>query len=198
MQLCLGFIPYLQNPRHMEFEEFQKSVETYFKIVEKVGILSVAGGEPLIHKDVSQMMAEIMKYRERIENSIDLVTNGTLPLKDSLIDVLSQNKDMVRIIINNYGKDLSKNVDDIIAVLEQNDIFYRVQNYEEDSDWTYDGWVDFRDHSLKHKTEEARLEQVRRCVFRRGHYYGISNGILHPCNRSYYRMESGIIDKDET
>ena len=104
----------------------------------------------------------------------------------------------MRIIISNYGKNLSTKINAIEEALNQIGVTYRIQNYDSEStEWTYDGWVDFTDHSLKHDTEEKLKRQGARCIFRQGHYWVINDGELHPCSRQYWRMRKGIIPKDK-
>lgn len=196
-KLCLAFIPYFKNPVSTTYEEAKLIIENYFKIVDEVHIFSVTGGEPLMNPDFSKIMEEVIKYKSHITDSVDMVTNGTIMFPNDLLKVLAENKDIVRVIISNYGAALSTKVDMIKGQLEGLGINYKIQDYDTDKDeWTYDGWVDFSDHSLKHDTMEKLLEQCKKCIFRLGHYYVISEGELHPCSRQYYRMHEGIIEKD--
>lgn len=197
-KLCLAFIPYYDNPKDMTLEEVEKTLNNYFKLVDKVGIFSITGGEPLMHKDIKKIMEMVYLYSNQIEERIDIVTNGTIPFREELIEVLCKNKEKNRVIISNYGKTLSKQIPTIMKQLEENDITYRIQSYADEDNLLYDGWVDFSDHSLKHKTEKELVNQANRCIFRRGHYYVINDGELHPCSRSYWRMRTSVIEKDET
>lgn len=196
-KLCLAFMPYYENPVDMTLSDVEKTLKSYFDIVDYVGIFSVTGGEPLMHKDIAKIMEMVFSYRNQIEDTIDMVTNGTIPIGEDLLQVLQDNKDKARIIVSNYGKDLSKNIDKVIKALEEWGINYRVQNYAGDDNWLFDGWVDFSDHSLKHDTPEKLRQQALRCIFRRGHYYVINDGELHPCSRSYWRMRTGVIPKNK-
>lgn len=196
-KLCLAFMPYYENPKDMTLEEVNKILVNYFKLVDEVGTFSITGGEPLMHKDMANIMKMVYKYSDQIKEHIDIVTNGTIPFGDELIKTLYKNKENTRVIISDYGKFLSKNIDIVVKQLEENNITYRIQSYADEDKLLYDGWVDFTDHSLKHKTEQEVLKQANRCIFRRGHYYVINEGELHPCSRSYWRMRINVIKKDE-
>lgn len=197
-KLCLAFIPYFENPVNTTYEEAKNILKNYFAIVDQVGTFSITGGEPLINPDFEKILIETMEYREQIQERIDMVTNGTILFGDNLLNILESNKHIVRVIISNYGENLSTKLSQIVTQLEERGICYRIQDYDiEKEHWTYDGWVDFSDHSLKHDTMEKLLEQCNRCIFRLGHYYVINDGELHPCSRQYWRMRNNIIEKDK-
>lgn len=197
-KLCLAFMPYYENPIHTTYDQACRIVDNYFKIVNEVGIFSVTGGEPLMNPDLVPIMEHILKHGGQIENSIDIVTNGTIIFQEDLLNFLKKNNTKMRVIISNYGKNLSTKINDIEKALNQIGVTYRIQNYDSEStEWTYDGWVDFTDHSLKHDTEEKLKCQGARCIFRQGHYWVINDGELHPCSRQYWRMRKGIIPKDK-
>jgi organic radical activating enzyme len=197
-KLCLAFMPYYKNPTHMPYDVVCNVIDNYFKIVDNVKIFSITGGEPLLHPNLVDILRKIIEYSDKIEDKIDIVTNGTIMFSNELIEFLEKNKNKMRVILSDYGCKLSKKIENISRELTKANIPYRIQNYSSDSDiWTYNGWVDFTDHSLKHRTENELIEQGKKCIFRLGHYYVINDGELHPCSRQYWRMHENIIPKDD-
>ncbi|MBU5676669.1 radical SAM protein [Alkaliphilus sp. MSJ-5] len=192
---CLAFIPYIKNPKHMILEDVEKVLKGYFSIVDSVGIFSITGGEPLMHKELLEILKNVLKYSTQIRDTIDIVTNGTLKMKTELLDFLQVNARKFRVIISDYGP-LSPNVDILVKDLSDRNIEHRVAKYYGE-DLTYDGWVDFSDHSQKHFTKSEIETQAKRCIFRQGRYYVITDGELHPCSRSAWRMRSEIISSYE-
>lgn len=195
-KLCLAFAPYYKNPCDASVEEVERALKRYFELVDEVGIFSLAGGEPLMHKNLSQIFSLVLQYQTQIKDHIDIVTNGTLLFSPETLQILMSNP-KIRVIISDYGKDLSRKVEDLKKQLEDAHVFYRIQNYAGDDNWLYNGWVDFRDHSIKHFNEEEIKAQAKSCIFRQGHYYVINEGELHPCSRQYWRMREGIMPKDK-
>lgn len=196
-KLCLAFMPYYKNPVHTSLAQAERIIDNYFCLVGRVNIFSITGGEPLMNPELVPILKKTLEYRNQIESSLDMVTNGTIMFKEELLELLQANKDFMRVIISDYGKGLSVRIDDIEAELKKRGINYRIQHYDTRSDsWTYDGWVDFSDHSLKHNTEEKLIAQGKRCIFRLGHYWVINDGELHPCSRQYWRMREGILERD--
>lgn len=197
-KLCLAFMPYYENPLNTSFEEASIIIDNYFKVIDEVKIFSVTGGEPLINPDLVRIMEKVLSYKNNISDTIDIVTNGTIMFKEDLLQLLESNNEKMRVIISDYGNGLSSKIGEIENALTERNIVYRIQNYASNSDeWTYNGWVDFSDHSLKHDTEEKLIAQGKRCIFKQGHYYVINDGELHPCSRQYWRMRQGIMPKDE-
>lgn len=197
-KMCLAFIPYFENPINTSLEDAKVILDNYFRIIDYVEIFSVTGGEPLINPDLTEIMRYVFTYKSQIRKHIDIVTNGTILFKKDILELFSDNKDLVRVIISNYGKDLSPRVNEIEQQLRDIGIEYRIQNYDiAAEEWTYSGWVDFSDHSIKHKTLEEVKQQGKRCIFKLGHYYVINDGELHPCSRQYWRMRQGIMEKNQ-
>ena len=82
---CLNYTPYIKNPKHFSFEELKKSIDTYFNHVDRVGLLQVSGGEPLLYPRLKELLAYIAdNYREKIY-VLNLVTNGTIVPDDDFI-----------------------------------------------------------------------------------------------------------------
>ena len=142
-------------------------------------------------------MEYAFSYRDKIKSTLDIVTNATIPFPNDLIKVLGKNKDKSRVIISYYGESLSKKKDFIVKQLEENHINYRVQDYAANKNWTYGGWVDFGDDTLKYNDTEELKKHADSCIFRQGKYYVINFGELHPCNRQFWRMYKNIIKKDD-
>ena len=185
-KLCLAYSPYYREYHTMNKEEMEKILENYFAIVDEVEKLSITGGEPLLNPQLKDLINIIMSYADRIGKEIILITNGTLALSEDILEVLDKS-DKVKVIVNHYG--------DISPYAEEN--YYKLCEkgirsilYTEDNRY---GWIDCRDHSLKHKTNQAVEKQARSCAFFLGKKYVINRGILYTCTRGGYRIQNQII-----
>lgn len=196
-KLCLAYIPYYTNPQNLDFETARKVLKSYFEVVDSVGTFSLTGGEPFVNKELPQILEETFKYQNQVLNTIDIVTNGTLPISKELLTVLINHKDKVRVIISNYGP-LSRKINEVKEALETNGINVRIEEYYDEETMKYGGWLDYRNHDLKHFTKEEIEKQASECIFRQGRYYDLNFTELHPCSRSFWRMINGIIKKDKT
>jgi organic radical activating enzyme len=193
--LCLAFIPYYDIKYNLDSNSAKTILRNYFSIVDTVESFTLTGGEPLINKELNRILTEVFKYDNQITEKICIVTNGTIKPKQELLDVLASN-DKTFVVLSNYGSRLSKNLVAVVNLLEKNNIAYRVEDYNDDI--KYGGWIDYRDHSLKHKTEIDVQKQAQNCLFFQGEYFDINFGELHPCSRSFWRMHKSIIKRDKS
>ena len=194
-KLCLVYAPYYKDPKDYPLSEVERSIDTYFKLIDTCGTFNIQGGEPLIHPDLPAIVRKVAQYRGRIDKIL-LTTNGTLLPSPALIKVLSEFKESIQVNISDYGPELSKKVPQLITVLEQNLIPNHVINYN-GSHIHFGGWLDFTDHTLKHQTEEALIENASKCGYRNGGNLAIRNGEIFFCYRVARRIELGIIEKNE-
>ncbi len=191
---CLAFIPYYKNPSHLDLDTAKKTLDVYFKVVDKVTHFTVTGGEPLLNKDIVSIMQEVYQYKNQVGDSIDFVTNGTILITDELLNLFEENKEKTKVVVSNYGEKLSTKIGEIEEELKRRGIEYRLSKFFGD-DLYYDGWIDFSDHSLKWKTDEEREKNAAGCLHATGRYYVILGGELHRCSRCSWRTQNKIIPK---
>ena len=125
----------------------------------------------MLNKDVYKILTEVYKYSGQIRKSVDFVTNGTLEIPLELLELFEKNKNKTKVVISNYGENLSKKADIIQHELEKREIPFRVSKFYGDNLY-YDGWIDFSDHSLKWDTKERKAgpdgqTKIGRAVFGR-------------------------------
>ena len=186
---CLAFIPYYN-------EEAKKILDVYFRVVDSVEHFTVTGGEPLLNAELKNILGEVFRYLDQITGSVDLVTNGTMEIPEGVLDLFEENKDKSKIVLSNYGEDLSIKIRNIETELKLRNINYRISKfYGGDQSLYYGGWIDFTDHSLKWTTEIERDSNAQGCVHRLGKYFVINEGELHCCSRSFWRIKNSIIPK---
>lgn len=194
-KLCLAFIPYYTERSDITTEDSQSILESYFAIVDQVNSFTVTGGEPLLHKNLAAIIKEVYRYSNQIKKRFCIVTNGTLRMKEDVLEALSSHEKSF-VVVSNYGPSISTKIDLLTDSLEKWNIQYRIDNYH-DSSQKYGGWLDYRDHSLKHLTDDAKKKQADGCFWKQGEYFEINFGELHACARSSYRMHSDIIPKNK-
>ena len=144
---CLAFIPYYENPRNVSYEETKRILDMYFQVVDSVEHFTVTGGEPLLNPDVKSILQEVFQHLDQITGSVDFVTNGTMEISDEILDLFEQNKAKTKIVLSDYGKNLSTKIQSIEKKLIQRGINYRISKFYGDSLY-YDGWIDFFVFSL--------------------------------------------------
>ena len=169
---CLAFIPYYNDKHSMSIEEAR-------------GVLNVY-----------QILNEVFLYEQQITGSVDFVTNGTIEISEEILRLFEAHRKNTKVVLSNYGVELSTKINVIEEELKRRNINYRVSKFY-GNDLYYDGWIDFSDHSKKWNTIEERDKNAQKCVHRVGKYFVINAGEIHCCSRSFWRIHEGIIPKIE-
>ena len=194
-KLCLAYIPYYEDPKDVSLIEATIVLKQYFDLVDKVDVFTVTGGEPLLNRELYEIMSLVYNYANQINKSIDFVTNGTLELPQRLLRLFAEHADKTKVIVSDYGK-LSTKINTVVKQLKENGITYRISKLHGDNMY-FDGWIDFTNHDKKIFDIEERDRHGEQCIHKAGKYYLINEGELHNCSRSYWRMREGIIPKTE-
>jgi len=194
-KLCLVYAPYYKNPQDFALEEVIKSIDTYFSLIDTCSTFNIQGGEPLLHKNLTEIINRTVAYKNQI-GKILLTTNGTLLPSSLLMETLWESRDCIQVNISDYGPNLSKKVTELVEMLEKAEIPYHVISYHGE-DAHFGGWLDFTDHTYKHHTEEELIRNAEECGYRKGGNLAIRLGELYFCTRVARRIELGIIPKNE-
>lgn len=189
-KLCLAFVPYYTKREHLSVENAKVLFKNFFETVHSVDKLSITGGEPLVNMEIEDILFELLKYEKQINKEIIFITNGTIILSETLISIFKSNKKF-KIIVNHYGSISSKAYinKEILEKNMINHIFYTEENRY--------GWIDCRDHRLKHLSIEERERQASKCVFWVGKKYVINRGKMYTCTRCAYRIQEKLIPYSE-
>lgn len=89
---CTNYIPYLprDKQRTISFSDFQIYLSNLLANADKLNALLLLGGEPLLHKELPQML-DFALQNPKIE-SVYITTNGTIYFSDSLRAVFERHK----------------------------------------------------------------------------------------------------------
>ena len=123
---CSMFIPYVSNPVVYDANII---MDDLFKVIDALGhvrVLNFYGGEPLLHPELSKMIAQL-EGNERIDR-ISIITNATILPDEQLLNVLKKDK-RVWMRISDYGV-LSTKMQELKKMLEESRIVYEVANYK--------------------------------------------------------------------
>lgn len=107
---CIGCYSY-DNTRNACLDKSKDTIEKYMYELNKVGVkrIVISGGEPLLRKDIT----EILKYaKEELEIPvIDIITNGTIHKKE-LIKSIKPYVSSIAVSIDGYSKEHPKFIRD--------------------------------------------------------------------------------------
>ena len=195
---CGARVPYLKNIKTHTVEEMMEMTGRMFKIVDHVHHIAISGGEPLLYKALPVLINKLMRYKDQFDQ-IEIITNGTIVPSEDLISAVKKCGDKFwRVLVDDYGKDLSKKVTEIVDVLEKNRIEFRINDYWSENMW-YDGWADYGTYLEYIHTPEEAAEISKKCMSKpRGFWYNIHGGIADPCGKIYPRIDAGLeVNPDE-
>jgi MoaA/NifB/PqqE/SkfB family radical SAM enzyme len=175
--------PYYGKPFHPDIEFLKKTTDRAFGIGD-YEIFEFNGGEPLLRND----LAELFEYALRYTDNADVfktVTNGSVEIRDDLIDVWREYGDKFYCIIDNYGSKLSPRAGDNFTKLKLAGIPCEIRDMYSDSKH-HGGWADFRVDEIKHTIDEAK-EIYLKCgqAQKLKHCCNIINGLLMPCHMQF-------------
>ncbi len=127
---CTNYIPYLprENQRVITYADFQTYLQNLLKNADKLNALLLLGGEPLLHKELPQMLDFALNC-EKIE-SVYITTNGTIYFSDALRAVFEKHKGNKKlwIWVSNYTANprLAKRLKsyDLVAYLREQRMNY--------------------------------------------------------------------------
>ncbi|WP_157979075.1 radical SAM protein [Helicobacter labetoulli] len=123
---CSNLMQYFLPNEHFDtsFMRLQNDMEALLSAVSSIGFVHVIGGEPLLFKELPQVMSYLAKQPQI--KGVELITNGTKSFSDELLDSLCYDK--TRVIISDYSTNpaLIKRLkhDEILHLLKERNIKY--------------------------------------------------------------------------
>jgi organic radical activating enzyme len=161
---CVTFTPYQKHPRNYPLDELKADIDRYFEIFHdaRYDHFDLIGGEPLLHPHLPELVVYITEKHKNQIGELRILTNGTIKISDDLLKVCKNTE--MQFLIDDYGDDLSVNVNYNKSLLDNAGVQYRWSEYKgtetRGDGWNGIGWIDFGDLSYKNYTIE-QLEQLR-------------------------------------
>ena len=197
-KLCAVSAPYRKDNKFETVETLISYIDKFFSIVDYVDKFAVTGGEPLVFKELPEFLSELLKYSDHY-GKIEIHTNGVLLPSTKLLEQIKRYGDKFdRLLIDNYGADLSVNAVKIAEILKENSIPYSLRDYYSENAH-YGGWVDFGDLSKKINSNEESERIYSLCNYpqKLGLCNQIYRGYVFECCPQFRRYIDGTINSDE-
>lgn len=189
-KLCVERIPDYAAPSHPDTKLLLETIDRLFRMDLRINHFGLSGGEPLIRKDLPQLLDHLLRWKDNI-GLLDVVTNGTILPSQALLDSALRWGQQVRFVIDDYGRALSKQAGAMAELLRQNHVSCKINDY--DKELHCSGWVDFGDFS-KRGGEAFASALYAKCNFPAALSLccEIVDGRIDPCSRSRQCIERGI------
>ncbi|MEI0528433.1 radical SAM protein [Brachyspira intermedia] len=189
---CLNYNPYNKKTKHRDFEELKKDIDLYFKHVDKVGLLHITGGEPILYPYLAELIKYINdNYRDKI-NDFVMPTNNIKSLNNDLCQTFKES-DMI-IQIDNYLEQVPqhKNIfDENINKLREYDV--NVEMIDAGIKWSwFKTYPPDYDYSLLNEEEQRKRFDYCGCI-----YSQIKNGRIYVCSYHSFAETAGIVEEDK-
>lgn len=156
---CAPMYPYLENPKHRNFEEIVEDVDALFEQVDYVWDLIFTGGEPFLSPFFYDIMAYVLgKFKHRFHH-IQIITNGSVLPDEKFISVLTSNN--VYLSISDYTSSLKLELADRIKknifTLKECGVNIEIPHVEH--------WCDFgfKDKNRKERNQEELIQFFDDC-----------------------------------
>lgn len=189
-KLCSVGVPTQKEVYHIDWEAFKQELAALFSVVDTVGSLEFAGGEPFLHADLPRMIELFMRYKSRFQQWL-IVTNGTIQPSDNLIDILKKNKDKGIVHLSDYNI-YPERTQQLVQLLNEIGYRYRVDTYYGDEQYQ-DGWVDPGAMGARGRSEEELRYVFSHCgIVKNGGCWRLYRGKVHLCTRSTRCTDAGF------
>lgn len=177
---CCNLMAYYSHPSDFKLEDLKGDMEDLLAAVHSIGCLQLIGGEPLLFKELPQLL-DFLLPQKKIKSFL-IVTNGTLIPSPELLERLKHPK--VKVLISNYIRH-SKNLNECYRVCKESGVRVWVIGLV---------WQEFNFTLPKGRSREENCRVFRSCD---RECHELFNGEYHLCSRSSNAVHLGMVPRDE-
>lgn len=153
------------------YEQICNDIDAFFGAVDSVGTVTVMGGEPFMHPQLSQIIEKLCTKKNF--GLISIATSGTWPIKEEQLAGLHDER--VNVSFSNYTESITENQKEWfyknIETVKKSGVCYTVGLFSPE-------WIIPSTLYRLDMTEKEMTERRQRCT----HWDQLKNGKLHPCD----------------
>jgi len=174
---CASLMQYYENhPKRLDYNLVMNSVRRLLETVDGIAMFKILGGEPLLEQ---KLLEDILRLPELNPGGkvlgIQLITNGTILFKESVLDALSLNP-LAAVYLSNYGS-LSAHEEEIKLQLSERHIPF--------SETTIDAlWFDYGKPDVIYKKSESENLSFYNMCKSKENCCTVLEGRFYSCPRS--------------
>jgi len=185
-QGCLNFNPFAKKHTTYEYESLVKNVDILFSKVDLFGRFQITGGEPLLYKNLQNLVEHIGENYRNQMLSYELVTNGTLIPSNELCELLK--KYDMRVYLDNYQKHVHKSRDTFPKIYDKLKM-YGIDVIDNDIKQWFVLTPDFDKPKTCSEAELSDFFTNCGCP-----WTTLAGNTISACNYAHYAYSAGIID----
>lgn len=170
---CTSYMNEYSKEERVDFslEQICHDIDAFFGAVDFVGTITVMGGEPFMHRDISQIIEHLCKWKNF--GLISIATSGTYPIKEEQLEGLYDER--VNVSFSNYTPSITENQKNMfyknIEVVKKAGVCHTVGLFSPE-------WIVPSTLKNKNYTDEEITRRKANCT----HWHQIKNGKVHPCD----------------
>lgn len=170
---CTSYMNEYDMHERVDFplEQICNDIDNFFGAVDMVGTITVMGGEPFMHKDISQIIEHLCRWKNF--GLISIATSGTYPIKPEQLEGLHDER--VNISFSNYLENISENQKKMfyqnIETVKQSGVCYTAGLFSPE-------WIVPVSLVDKGYSDERVTGMKSAC----NNWHQIKNGKVHPCD----------------
>lgn len=167
-------------------ERIYEDIDKFFAAMDSIGTVTVMGGEPFMHPDLSGIIKKLLEKDNF--GLISIATSGTYPIKEENLDSLKNKR--VNVSFSNYEQSITEN---------QKKLMYKNIELIKNAGISYTVGVTMPEWSIPSTlydlgdTEETMILKKQNCP-QPPRCMQIKNGKLHPCDFGTAVYSLGIAD----
>lgn len=199
-ELCCVYAPYFPPPGpYYPFQDLTEQIARFFEIVDFADIFTIAGGEPLLHKSLADIVDFVNQYRTRI-GRLEIITNGTLLPSERLIQSVKAAN--ARFLVDDYGPELSIKAEEIEALLKERNVMHeRRPNGDTEKGAHCDGWLDILHFSDEPISQHEAEKLFSKCMLgaeptTKVRCNPVVDGRVYVCSPYEFCLRNGKIEDD--
>ncbi len=162
-KLCFPKAPQLKKPWHPDTDYLKAEIDRIFSVIDGCERLDLSGGEPLLRKDIGEIVRYVMHYANRMDNGIRLITNAAVAPGGDFLDVCKEHRDKIEVLVDNYGESVSVHLRHICQSFDDCGIRYDIRNNDPTSPHC-GGWVDLGIERGKRNDENTAKALFKNCI----------------------------------
>ncbi|WP_271811978.1 radical SAM protein [Clostridium beijerinckii] len=175
-----------EKRKDVPLEQICEDIDKFFDAMDSVGTVTVMGGEPFMHPDLSKIIQKLLSKKNF--GVVSIATSGTYPIKEEQLEGLNDKR--LNISFSNYEQSITEN---------QKKMFYKNVEMVKDAGISYTVGVVMPEWSIPStlydlgNSEEIMIRKKRGCI-QPPRCMQVKNGKLHPCDFGTAVYSLGIAD----
>jgi organic radical activating enzyme len=182
-QDCSNLMQYYEAPINYESDSLIATVNSFLSEIDEVNEFRVIGGEPFMNKRIDLVLTHL-SAQEKIKKVV-IYTNGTIVPKGDTLNALMNEK--IVLIVTDYDA-LSRNIDQLKQVLDENEITYYAAKAQ--------NWTDCAAIGPQHRTTDQQKDVYKRCCAK--NLFTILDGKFYRCPFSAHVDRLKAVPEDES